>query len=120
MRLKRSPPLTDRARGLRRAATEAEDHLWQHLRARGLAGLRFARQRPIGSYVADFYCPERGLVIEIDGGSHASPAQRAYDEERNAYLVGCGLTVVRFTNAQVLSDIAPALEAIRRALDPHP
>ena len=121
MRLKRaSPVLTERARALRRASTAAEAHLWRQLRGRSILGARFRRQRPIGPYIVDFYCPEHSLVIELDGGQHAQPEQAIYDEERTAYLDGCGLKVLRFTNDEALRKTDAVLAAILRAVHPHP
>ena len=61
----------DRARRLRRDATEAEKALWLRLRNRGFEGLKFRRQVPLGPYVSDFFCEEQGLIVEVDGGQHA-------------------------------------------------
>ena len=87
MRLKRaSSVFVERARSMRRASTAAEAHLWSCLRARQLHGLRFHRQRPIGSYIVDFYCPDARLVVELDGEYHKQAAQVLQDEIRTAYL----------------------------------
>jgi very-short-patch-repair endonuclease len=115
-----TPILKERARSLRRAATPAEAVLWDHLRSRRLAGLRFTRQRPIGSYIIDFYCPERGLVIEIDGPQHSLPEKLADDEERTTYLEGRGLRVVRFRNEEVLTRTEQVLLKIRDVVSPSP
>jgi adenine-specific DNA-methyltransferase len=121
MRLRRaSPELKDRARSLRRGSTDAEALLWRHLRGRNLAGARFRRERPIGPYIVDFYCPERGLIIELDGGQHSLRDQAAYDAERTAYLVGYGLTVLRFTDRDALQKTQAVMEAILRAVSPSP
>ena len=82
--------------------------------------MRFRRQRPIGPYIVDFYCPEHGLVIEVDGPPHSLADQRADDEERSAYLLGRGLRIVRFSNDEVLSQPESVLERIRRSVAPSP
>ena len=69
------------ARNLRKRFTEAEKLLWRYLRARQLEGLKFRRQQPIGNYIVDFVCFEKGLVIEVDGGQHA--VERKAKEEIN-------------------------------------
>jgi hypothetical protein len=67
-----TPPVLarDRARTLRAAQTEVERRLWQRLRNRQLNGAKFRRQHPIGSYIADFFCLDARLVIELDGRQH--------------------------------------------------
>ena len=72
--------MKSRARELRKNPTDAERVLWYHLRRRQLAGHRFRRQHPIGSYVVDFFCHERQLAIEFDGGQHSE--QVTYDSDR--------------------------------------
>jgi len=78
-----------RARELRRELTPAEGKLWSHLRLKQLCGFRFRRQHAIGSYIVDFYCPSRGLVIEIDGDTHVD--REEYDAERTEWLEEQGL-----------------------------
>lgn len=104
--------LTLRARENRKKATLAEDRLWQNLRRKTLNGLKFYRQCPIGYAIVDFYCPSCKLVIEIDGGIHENPEQQAYDEEREHKLRSMNLTVLRFTNNQVLHNLHAVLQII--------
>ena len=95
-----NPKLTTYARTNRKNPTPAETTLWQKLqRNRQFHGYKFLRQKPIGPYVADFYCAELKLVVEIDGDSHA--AQEAYDAARTAYLARQGIRVLRYTNLDV-------------------
>lgn len=108
-----------RARALRRHQPDAERKLWSRLRDRQLQGAKFRRQHPVGRYVVDFCCPERGLVIELDGSQHAEQVQA--DNERSAVLAAHGYRVLRFWDNEVLVDTDSVLEAIARALaDPHP
>ncbi|MFA4915083.1 MAG: DUF559 domain-containing protein [Syntrophales bacterium] len=72
------------ARNLRKRSTDAEQKLWRYLRARQLEGLKFRRQQPIGKYIVDFVCFERGLVIEVDGGQHAIEVDK--DRERDKWF----------------------------------
>jgi adenine-specific DNA-methyltransferase len=102
--------LKQHARDLRKAATDAENLMWQLLRNRRLANAKFRRQHPIGKYIADFYCDEQGLVIELDGGQHAE--QKTYDDQRTAFLRSQGLTVLRFWNNQVLNETEAVLQVI--------
>jgi very-short-patch-repair endonuclease len=92
--------LTAIARKLRKDQTPAEGVLWQQLRANRL-GYKFYRQHPIGGYVADFCCPAVKLVIEVDGGHHDEPEQRAQDRERDSILDSQGFTVLRVWNNEV-------------------
>lgn len=83
-----SSSLRDRARRLRRDQTEAERKLWAHLRNRQLAGAKFRRRHFISPFIVDFCCPERGLIVELDGGQHAERA--AADQRRTAFLMNQG------------------------------
>lgn len=100
-------------RQLRREQTRAELVLWQALRRRRVAGLKFRRQQAIGSYIADFYCSQAQLVIEVDGESHSFTADK--DENRDAYMKSLGLRVLRFSNAEVLGNLEGVVEMIREA-----
>jgi very-short-patch-repair endonuclease len=94
--------------------------LWDKVRTGKLNGVKFHRQRPIGLYIADFYCPAIGLVIELDGGQHSHPDAVAYDEERTAHFIGRGLRVIRFINDEVLHDPERVVKAISEAISPFP
>ena len=109
------------ARGLRKSETEAEMALWARLRNRRLNGAKFRRQHPIGRYIADFYCHEMYLVIELEGSSHDPTDQKEYDAVRIRTLEDAGLTVLKFQNHQVLQDLPAVLDMIVAALNrPHP
>jgi very-short-patch-repair endonuclease len=82
------------AKILRRDSTEAEKILWSKLKAKQLDGLKFRRQQPIGSFIVDFVCFEKGVVIELDGGQHAENAPR--DLERDSILTRNRFKVLRF------------------------
>ena len=100
------------AKRLRRDATQAEQKLWQQLRSRRLAGLKFRRQMPIGPYVVDFICLEQGLVIEVDGSQHEKLANQMHDEARTAYLNQQGFRVIRVWNNDVLNRMEVVLAHI--------
>ena len=106
------------ARNLRKRFTDAEKLLWRYLRAKQLEGFKFRRQQPIGNYIVDFVCFEKGVVIEVDGGQHA--VERDKDKERDKWLKGQGLKVLRFWNNEVLTNIAGVLEVIREHCLSHP
>ncbi len=109
-------PRTQRARKLRNNATDAERHLWRHLRRRQLKGHRFRRQYPIGPYITDFACVEQRLVVELDGGQHAERA--AYDRSRDRYISQAGFRALRYWNDQVLQETEAVLADILRHLSP--
>ena len=106
------------AKQLRKGSTDAESKLWKRLRDRQLEGLKFRRQQPMGHYVLDFICYERGIVIEIDGGQHAT--QKEKDEERDNWLKGQGFMVLRYWNNEVLTNTEGVLEDIRKHCLSHP
>ena len=108
------PTTLSRARELRRASTPAERKLWSALRGKQLLGLKFRRQYPLPPYIVDFYCHEKRLIVELDGGQHNEVAQTAYDRERTAWLQAQGLRVIRFWNHEVETDLVGVLEAIAR------
>ncbi|MFA5968957.1 MAG: endonuclease domain-containing protein [Sphingomonas sp.] len=105
--------LTPVARKLRRAMTDAEQKLWQHLRNRQVESAKFVRQFPIGPHIADFACREARLVVELDGGQHADSMT---DAARTTLIEAYGFTVIRFWNNDVLSNPEGVLEEIRQAL----
>jgi very-short-patch-repair endonuclease len=90
-----------RAQQLRRTLTRAEARLWTALRRRDVDGLKFRRQHPIGPYVLDFYCAERRLAVEVDGGVHDNDEAVAYDRARTKWLARQGVRVIRCTNEEV-------------------
>jgi very-short-patch-repair endonuclease len=109
-----------RRRALRRNSTDAEAALWFHLRAKRLAGFKFRRQHPCGPYILDFYCPNRRLAVELDGGQHFSPTGQDYDRRRTAFLHRQGIAVLRFQTDLVFRDGIAILDAILRALSGPP
>jgi very-short-patch-repair endonuclease len=112
----KTPLAQRRALELRQQSTDAEWKLWRHLRNRQIDGVKFRRQVAIGPYIADFLAVDALLVIELDGGQHAS--QVDYDEERTAWLQQHGFRVLRFWNNDVLANTEGVLEAIQRFLRP--
>jgi 5-methyltetrahydrofolate--homocysteine methyltransferase len=93
--------------------TEAERILWNALRNNKLEGFKFRRQHIIGSYIADFACLEKNLVIEVDGLIHSLPENKISDEQRTQWLKERGYKVVRFTNNEVIGDIEAVIERIK-------
>ena len=96
--------LKECSRLLRVNMTEAEKLLWEKLRVKQLKGYQFYRQKTIGNYIVDFYCPKAKLVIELDGGQHYSPEGKAKDRERDGYMKDIGLRVIRFSDKKVFEN----------------
>jgi len=91
--------LIPRAKELRRYATRQENHLWYGFLSK--YHIRFQRQKVIGNYIADFYCHQAKLVIEVDGSQHYVDEGLDYDMERTAALNDFGLQVMRFSNSEI-------------------
>ena len=108
--------LKEPARKLRGTQTEAEQCLWQKIRRKQLANVQFYRQKPIGSYIVDFYAPAVKLVIEVDGEYHREEGQTGQDAARDLYLNQLGLTVLRFENCQVLQAPDDVVEVIHQRI----
>jgi very-short-patch-repair endonuclease len=106
-----------RARRLRKNMTDAERKLWRHIRDKQLHQIQFYRQRPLGPFIADFWAPTIGLVIEVDGGQHFGPEGRRSDARRDAWFRRRGLRVVRYDNVQVLTEIEAVLRDLLAVMD---
>src|SRR4051812_30257544 len=96
------PHLKAYGRKMRREATDAERRLWSMLRGGKLGGCKFRRQHPVAGYIADFYCHERRLIVESDGGQHFDPKAIEYDQRRTEKLNELGIGVLRFQSNEVL------------------
>ncbi|HEX9659313.1 MAG TPA: DUF559 domain-containing protein [Rhodothermales bacterium] len=105
--------LLTRSRELKRRSTRCEIILWTRLRRKQL-GFTFRRQRPIGPYIADFYCSKLRLVIEVDGASHEDTAD--YDSARDRYMRGLDIEVIRFSDFKVRFDEETVVTEIELAL----
>src|SRR5438105_4153456 len=99
--------MTERARRLRREMTWPEKLVWSRLKNQQLLGLKFRKQHPIGPFIADFFCASLSLVVEIDGMSHTDVEA---DAERQKRLEERGLTVVRFSNDDVIGDLDSVIQ----------
>jgi very-short-patch-repair endonuclease len=111
-RLHNLPQFTFRRRDLRNNVTPQEIILWAQLKNSKI-GYKFRRQHGIGGYIADFYCPEKKLVIEIDGSQHFTKDGQEYDENRTQSFDVLGIKVIRFTNADINTNIDGVIQKIR-------
>lgn len=115
-----SVAILDRAHYLPLSSTKAEDLLWERLRSRKMKGLKFRRQHAISGFIADFYCHEAKLILEIDGSIHNEPCQKQRDKDRTFELEKLGLRIIRFTNEETENDINKVLKKIEEFVQPHP
>ena len=104
--------LKKHARELRKNMTDAERLLWSRIRRKQLKGYQFYRQKNIGNYIVDFYCPRGKLIIEIDGGQHYSKQGKKKDQIRDDYMARLGFTVLRFSDREVFKNIDEVLERV--------
>ncbi len=109
----------DNARQLRKKenTTEAEKLLWYYIKNRQLNNCRFRRQVAIENYIVDFLCPEKKLIIELDGGQHNEDRNIEYDNERTKHLNDLGYKVVRFWDNDVFKNMKNILESIYEELN---
>jgi len=104
--------LKDHSRTLRKNMTDAERLLWSRIRRKQLKGHQFYRQKIIGSYIVDFFCPKTKLIIELDGSQHYEEKVMKRDKRRDAYLKNLGLKVLRFSDRDVFKNLNGVLQKI--------
>ncbi|MDO8686837.1 MAG: endonuclease domain-containing protein [Candidatus Berkelbacteria bacterium] len=103
--------LFERRKELRNKSTPQETLLWSKLK-NSQTGFKFRRQHSIGGYIVDFYCPSKRLVIEIDGSQHFEKDNQEYDEIRTKFFEGLDIEVLRFTNAEINTNIDGVVQKI--------
>ena len=104
------------AEALRKNMTEAEKIIWERA-SKNQLGIRIRRQHPIWKFIADFYCHELKLIIEIDGGIHLRSENKEYDISRDISLNELGIEIIRFTNDQVINDTKRIIGEIKRTIE---
>jgi very-short-patch-repair endonuclease len=109
-----NPNLKELARQLRNGSTKAEVILWQKLKRKQMYGYDFDRQKPVDNYILDFFCYELMLGIEVDGYSHEFLEVYYKDVIKEAKMNEFGITVLRFTDYQVLKDTENVIRAIEQ------
>ena len=105
------------AKELRKNPTPAEAALWKVLSGNTMSGYKFSRQHPISNFILDFYCHKLKLAIEIDGEIHDEIAQAEYDLERTKLLLELKIETIRFTNDEVLNQIANVLNILEQKIN---
>ena len=104
--------LSDRRKELRKNQTPQEEKLWWYLKDKRL-GYKFRRQHSVGGYILDFYCPEKILIVEVDGEIHKTSEAREYDAIRDKFFNDLDYKVLRFKNDEVDKDIKKVVEKIK-------
>lgn len=99
---------------LRRDLTPAERIFWSKVASKQFLNLKFRKQHGIGNYIVDFYSPEKKLIVEIDGDTHA--LQVEYDQKRTEYLRSLGYVVIRYNNLDVLKNIQGVFEDLTKRI----
>jgi very-short-patch-repair endonuclease len=107
-----NPTLKNRRRTLRKNQTIVESLLWAKLRRKQFLGLKFYRQYSIYSFIVDFYCPNKKLIIELDGSQHLEQKNKEYDIQRTKYLNQRGICVLRFWDNEVTTNLQGVLQSI--------
>ena len=97
---------------LRINMTDAEKLLWSRIRKKQLKSFQFYRQKSIGNYIVDFYCPSANIIVELDGGQHYGLEGERKDRIRDSYMNKIGLKVLRFADRDVLKNIDSVLSLI--------
>jgi len=106
-----------KAQSLRNNETKAEKILWEKLRSNQLKGHKFRRQHPISLFIADFYCHQLKLIIEVDGQYHNAPEQIKKDDERTQSLQDNEMKIIRFTNCEIENNIGKVITQIGLIID---
>ena len=105
--------LVGKARELRNKMTSCEMLLWERIRMRKIEGYKFRRQQPVLNYIADFYCHELKLIIEVDGGSHSSPERAEYDRKRERILNLNGYKIFHLSNKDIETNLNASLQKLK-------
>jgi very-short-patch-repair endonuclease len=114
--LRYDPNLIKFSRHLRKNLTDSESVPWLRLRRKQIAAVQFYRQKPIGKFIVDFYAPSVQLMVEVDGSQHKDGDHFQRDQERDEYLDGLGLMVLRFNSSEVLTETEAVVQVIFRTI----
>ncbi|MDO9577145.1 MAG: DUF559 domain-containing protein [Candidatus Cloacimonadales bacterium] len=106
-----NPKLKDRAKELRKAGNLSEALFWNQVKNKKFLSLDFHRQKIIGNYIVDFYCPILALVVEIDGSSHNDKVE--YDKIRENYLISLGLYILHYDDMEIKKNLNSVVENLK-------
>lgn len=106
----------ERRKELRRKQTPQEEKLWWYLKDRRLLGFKFRRQASIGGYILDFYCAEKGLIIELDGDIHNKSENQELDKMRDKFFRELDYKILRFKNSRIENDTNGVIKEIEKYL----
>ncbi|MBI3500363.1 MAG: DUF559 domain-containing protein [Bacteroidetes bacterium] len=112
-----NPKLKEYARNMRNKSTQAEIKLWMYVKGKQIKGYDFHRQKPIDEYILDFFCHELMLGIEVDGYTHTTEEVQKKDAEKEKRLNELGISVLRFTDEEVLTGIDNVILAIEKYIE---
>ena len=101
---------------LRKNMTDAERLLWSKIRKKQLRGCQFYRQRIIGNYIVDFYCPKTKLIVELDGGQHYNEEENRKDRIRDDYMKKLRMKILRLSDREVFENLNGVIERIYESL----
>ncbi|MGD1119742.1 MAG: DUF559 domain-containing protein [Dehalococcoidales bacterium] len=111
-----SSELKEPSKILRANMTLAEKSLWERINRRQIRGYRFCRQKPLGNFIVDFYCQKAKLVIEVDGEIHLKRTIKESDQNKDKFFNSIGLSVLRFTNKEIFTNIGHVIETIKQEI----
>lgn len=117
MSLHYNPSLKKFSKNLRKEMTDAEHKLWRYLQGKQIKNLQFYRQKIIGNYIVDFYCPAAKIIIEVDGSQHYRMEGLRKDKIRDEYLLKHGFKILRFNDLDVLKNIEGVFDSILEELN---
>jgi very-short-patch-repair endonuclease len=120
MKIHYNKNLKQYARQLRNNSTKAEIKLWQYLKGKQIMGYDFHRQKPIDNYIVDFFCNKIMLSIEVDGYTHSIEKVFEKDIQKVQKLNELGITVLRFSDEEVMENIEGVIEGIKNHIKTHP
>ena len=110
MKIRYNPKLKQLARNLQNNSTLSEVLLWNELKGKQVGGNQFLRQKPMGNFIADFFCPKLKLVIEVDGDSHEDQKVQERDKKKDQYLNSIGITVLRYDDLEIKQNLTSVID----------
>ena len=110
MKIIYNPKLKQLSGNLRNNSTLSEVLLWNELKSRKITGYQFMRQKPIGNFIVDFYCPKLNLAIEVDGDSHGFESAILRNQLKDKYRTSLGIHIIRYDDSDIKNDISGVID----------